>query len=176
MKITLAVSSRRCMVIGFRSIPKITFPVFLLDSENWEEYDGILFLDNKVLDDRNQEGKTLGARRMQTPHKNLQELKYMVEYPNGLLKQRTKYFIDNSGRPFIYEKTTMLPLKYLKISKVELKDSATLIRVKGHNAPFTVPRPPEVGFTWAGILHVQGLPWMLYEYSETKLKDTRRKV
>jgi hypothetical protein len=164
------------MVIGFRSIPKITFPVFLLDSENWEEYDGILFLDNKVLDDRNQEGKTLGARRMQTPHKNLQELKYMVEYPNGLLKQRTKYFIDNSGRPFIYEKTTMLPLKYLKISKVELKDSATLIRVKGHNAPFTVPRPPEVGFTWAGILHVQGLPWMLYEYSETKLKDTRRKV
>ena len=81
MKITLAVSSRRCMVIGFRSIPKITFPVFLLDSENWEEYDGILFLDNKVLDDRNQEGKTLGARRMQTPHKNLQELKYMVEYP-----------------------------------------------------------------------------------------------
>ena len=176
MKITLAVSSRRCMVIGFRSIPKITFPVFLLDSENWEEYDGILFLDNKVLDDRNQEGKTLGARRMQTPHKNLQELKYMVEYPNGLLKQRTKYFIDNSGRPFIYEKTTMLPLKYLKISKVELKDTATLIRVKGYNAPFTVPRPPEVGFTWAGILHVQGLPWMLYEYSETKLKDTRRKV
>ena len=164
------------MVIGFRSIPKITFPVFLLDSENWEEYDGILFLDNKVLDDRNQEGKTLGARRMQTPHKNLQELKYMVEYPNGLLKQRTKYFIDNSGRPFIYEKTTMLPLKYLNISKVELKDTATLIRVKGYNAPFTVPRPPEVGFTWAGILHVQGLPWMLYEYSETKLKDTRRKV
>ena len=164
------------MVIGFRSIPKITFPVFLLYSENWEEYDGILFLDNKVLDDRNQEGKTLGARRMQTPHKNLQELKYMVEYPNGLLKQRTKYFIDNSGRPFIYEKTTMLPLKYLKISKVELKDTATLIRVKGYNAPFTVPRPPEVGFTWAGILHVQGLPWMLYEYSETKLKDTRRKV
>ena len=164
------------MVIGFRSIPKITFPVFLLDSENWEEYDGILFIDNKVLDDRNQEGKTLGARRMQTPHKNLQELKYMVEYPNGLIKQRTKYFIDNSGRPFIYEKTTMLSLKYLKISKVELKDSATLIRVKGHNAPFTVPRPPEVGFTWAGILHVQGLPWMLYEYSETKLKDTRRKV
>ena len=164
------------MVIGFRSIPKISFPVFLLDSENWEEYDGILFLDNKVLDDRNQDGNTLGARRMQTPHKNLQELKYMVEYPNGLLKQRTKYFIDNSGRPFIYEKTTMLPLKYLKISKVELKDTATLIRVKGHNAPFTVPRPPEVGFTWAGILHVQGLPWMLYEYSETKLKDTRRKV
>ena len=68
------------------------------------------------------------------------------------------------------------PLKYLKISKVELKESATLIRVRGHNSPFTVPRPPEVGYTWAGILHLKGLPWMLYEYSETKLKDTKRKV
>ena len=164
------------MVIGFRQIPKLVFPVFLLDSENWEESDGLLFLNNKVLDDTNQSGKTLGARRVQTPHRNLHILKYMITSPNGVLKQKTKYFIDNSGRPFIYEKTTMLPLKYLKISKVELKDSATLIRVKGHNSPFTVPRPPEVGYTWAGILHVQGLPWMLYEYSETKLKDTRRKV
>ena len=164
------------MVIGFRQIPKLVFPVFLLDSENWEESDGLLFLNNKVLDDTNQSGKTLGARSVQTPHRNLHILKYMITSPNGLLKQKTKYFIDNSGRPFIYEKTTMLPLKYLKISKVELKDSATLIRVKGHNSPFTVPRPPEVGYTWAGVLHVQGLPWMLYEYSETKLKDTRRKV
>ena len=164
------------MVIGFRQIPSITFPVFLLPSGNWEEYDGLLFLDNNVLDDRNQTGETLGARRMQTPHRNLHFLKHMVAHPNGLVKQRTKYFIDNSGKPFIYEKTTMLPLKYLKISKVELKDSATLIRVKGFNAPFTVPRPPEVGYTWAGILHIKGLPWMLYEYSETKLKDTRKKV
>ena len=164
------------MVIGFRQIPSITFPVFLLPSGNWEEYDGLLFLDNNVLDDRNQTGETLGARRMQTPHRNLHFLKHMVSHPNGLVKQRTKYFIDNSGKPFIYEKTTMLPLKYLKISKVELKDSATLIRVKGFNAPFTVPRPPEVGYTWAGILHIKGLPWMLYEHSETKLKDTRRKV
>ena len=164
------------MVIGFRSIPKITFPVFLLPSGNWEEYDGILFLDNNVLDDRNQVGETLGARRMQTPHRNLHFLKHMISHPNGILKQKTKYFIDNSGKPFIYEKTTMLPLKYLRISKVELKSSATLIRVKGHAAPFTVPRPPETGMDWAGILHIKGIPWMLYEYSETKLKDTRRKV
>ncbi len=164
------------MVIGFRQIPSITFPVFLLPSGNWEEYDGILFLDNNILDDTNQTGKTLGARRMQTPHRNLQFLKHMIAHPNGLLKQKTKYFIDNSGKPFIYEKTTMLPLKYLKISKVELKESATLIRVRGHNAPFTVPRPPETDMTWAGFLHIKGMPWMLYEYSQTKLKDTRRKV
>jgi len=164
------------VIVTYRGIINITFPVFLLDSGNWEEYDGLLFLDTMILDDKNQSGKTLGARRMQTPHRNLQALKYMITNPNGLLKQKTKYFIDNSGKPFIYEKTTMVSLKYLQISKVELKDSATLIRVRGHNSPFTVPRPPEVGYTWAGILHLQGLPWMLYEYSQKKLKDTKRKV
>jgi hypothetical protein len=164
------------MVIGYNKVHKLTFPVFLLDSGNWDLADGLLFLEDLVLDDKNQTGKTLGARRMQTPHKNIHPLSKMITSPNGLLKQKTKYFIDNAGTPFIYEKTRMLPLKYLKISKVEKKSSATLIRVKGCHVPFTVPRPPESGMIWAGILHLHGYPWMLYEYSETKLKDTRRKV
>ena len=164
------------MVIGYKNIHKLVFPVFLLDSGNWDTADGLLYLNGLLLDDKNQSGKTLGARRVQTPHSGLYDLKKMVSSPNGLLKQSTKYFIDNVGRPFIYEKTLMLPLKYLKINKVVRKDTAALIWVKGHNAPFTVPRPPEVGYTWAGILHIRNLPWMLYEYSEKKLKDTRRKV
>jgi len=164
------------MVIGYKNIHKLVFPVFLLDSGNWDTADGLLYLNGLLLDDKNQAGKTLGARRVQTPHSSLYDLKKMVASPNGLLKQSTKYFIDNAGRPFIYEKTRMLPLKYLKINKVVRKDTAALIWVKGHNAPFTVPRPPEVGYTWAGILHIRNLPWMLYEYSEKKLKDTRRKV
>jgi hypothetical protein len=164
------------MVITYKNLHKLVFPVFLLESGNWDTSDGLLFIDGEVLDDKNQTGKTLGARRVQTPHKNLCILKRMVSNPNGLIKQRTKYFIDNAGRPFIYEKTLMLPLKYLKINKVVKKDTAALIWVKGHNSPFTIPRPPETGYTWAGLLHVKGLPWMLYEYSEKKLKDTRRKV
>jgi hypothetical protein len=69
-----------------------------------------------------------------------------------------------------------MSLKYLKIQKVILKDTASLLLIKGVSTPFTVPRPPSYGYDWAGILHVQKLPWMLYEYSETKLKDTKRKV
>ena len=164
------------MVITYKNLPKLTFPCFLLDSGNWDMADGLLFIDGELLDDKNQSGKTLGARRVQTPHKNLHILKRMVSNRTGLVKQRTKYFIDNAGHPFIYEKTLMLPLKYLKINKVVKKDTAALIWVKGHNFPFTVPRPTETGYTWAGLLHVKGLPWMLYEYSEKKLKDTRRKV
>lgn len=164
------------MVITYKSAEKIEYPVFLLHSANWDLCDGLLFLNEKLVDDRNMEGKTLGARRIQTPHKNLYALKQMVSSYNGILKQRTKYFIDSLGKPFIYEKTKFAQLKYIKIKKVEQKDVASIIWLKGHNAPFTVPRPPEVGYTWAGVLHLHGLPWVLYEYSEMKLKDTRKKV
>jgi hypothetical protein len=67
-------------------------------------------------------------------------------------------------------------MKYLEITEVVPKGGATIIRVKGIKHPFTVPRPPDSSMKWAGILHLHGLPWMLYEYSDTKLKDTRRKV
>ena len=164
------------MVITFRDFTKITFPAFLMDSGNWEVVDGVFFCDGQVVDDRNQMGVNMGARRMQTPLKNKYELKKSVAAPNGLMKQSTPYFIDFTGKPFIYEKTKLVPLKYMKIRKVERKQIATLIWVKGHNAPFTVPRPPEDGKSWAGILHLHGIPWMLYEYADEQLKDTRRKV
>ena len=164
------------MVITYRNIGLIQYPVFLLQSSDWEAVDGMLFLDGQVLDDKNQSGETLGARRMQTAHRDKYVLKKMVVSFNGILKQRTQYFIDNKGMPFIYQKTKFLQLKYLKIKEVQLKEKATLIKVKGHYSPFTVPRPPAVGYTWAGGLHLHDIPWVLYEYSETKLKDTKKKV
>jgi hypothetical protein len=164
------------MVIKFKDFLKIKFPAFLLKSGNWEREDGLLFCDGQLVDDTNQTGKTLGARRMQTPFKNLFPLKQAVYAPQGLVKQSTPYFIDNEGTPFIYEKSLFCPLKYLKIERVDKKGTASRIKVVGHNAFITVPRPPEPGMDWAGILHLHGIPWMLYEYSEEKLKDTRRKV
>lgn len=164
------------MAITFRDTAKIQYPVFLLGSGGWEYHDGILFLGEKILDDTNMEGDTLGARRMQTAHRDLYVLKKMVTSYNGILKQNTKHFIDNAGTPFTYEKTKFAQLKYIRIKRVEQKEVATLIWLKGHNAPFTVPRPPEDGYLWAGILHLHGLPWVLYEYSQEKLKDTRKKV
>ena len=165
------------MVITYRNIRQfIEYPVFVLPSGGWEIQDGLLLLEDQVLDDKNQAGRTLGARRMQTPHRDILPLRKMLVSYNGILKQSGRNYIDNLGRPFTYEKTRFAQLKYLKIKEVQLKDTATLIKVKGHNSPFTVPRPPEAGYNWAGVLHLHGLPWVLYEYSETKLKDTRKKV
>jgi|TARA_R110001606_G_scaffold196045_2_gene343699 hypothetical protein len=164
------------MVITYKKFHKLKFPIFMLYSGDWERADGLLFCDGLLVDDLNMTGSSMGIRRIQTSYPSLFPLKKAITSPNGLLKQSTKYFIDSDGTPFIYEKTKFLPLKYLKIEKVTRKESAALITVKGVRAPFTVPRPPQHGYEWAGILHHTGLPWMLYEYSEEKLKDSKRKV
>lgn len=164
------------MALTFRDESRINYPVFMLKSGDWELHDGLLFIGEQIVDDRNMEGASLGIRRMQTPHKNLYPLKKMVSSYNGILKQKSKYFIDSAGQPFSYEKTIYAQLKYLRIKRVEQKEVATLIWFREHNAPFTVPRPPEDGYIWAGVLHLHGLPWVLYEYSQEKLKDTRKKV
>jgi len=155
---------------------QIEYPIFVLPSGGWEMVDGLLLIDNKVVDDKNMEGRTMGQRRMQSAHKDLLVMRKMITGYNGLLKQGTKYFIDNVGKPFIYDKTKFAQLKYLKIKKVEQREVVSVITVEGHNAPFTVPRPPTPEMEWAGVLHLYGLPWVLYEYSETKLKDTKKKV
>lgn len=148
----------------------------MLYSGEWEHVDGLFFCEGKLVDDINMPGSSLGIRRVQTTYPDLFPLKKAITALNGLLKQKTQYFIDSNGTPFIYQKTKFMSLKYLKIEKVTQKDTASLITVQGVRSPFTVPRPPVYGYDWAGILHFNGLPWMLYEYSETKLKDTKRKV
>jgi hypothetical protein len=126
------------MVITYRNISfNIEYPVFLLPSSDWETRDGLLLIDNRIVDDKNKEGRTLGARRMQTAHKDVLPLKKMLTSYNGILKQTTKCFIDNVGKPFIYEKTKFADLKYLQIKGVERKTFATLITVKGHTLAFT---------------------------------------
>ena len=164
------------MVITYKTFGHITFPAFLLPSSDWEEQDGLLFIENKLVDDKNMKGKTLGIRRLQTPFKELLPLKGSVSDALGLIKQRKNYFIDNDGTPFLYEKTRSASLKYYKIRKVERKNSASVVWLKGINFPFKIPRPPTADTSWAGVLHLSGIPWMLYEYSEFEKSDTRRKV
>lgn len=164
------------MIITYKEINKIQFPVFILPSGNWELVDGLLLIDNQIVDDKNMPGATLGIRRLQTHFTELVPLRHSIDSLIGILKQTTKYFIDSKGTPFIYQKTMNSSLKYYKIRKVELKEKASVLWLKDVNFPFTIPRPPPQETTWAGVLHIGGLPWLLYEYSEEKLKDTRRKV
>ena len=106
------------MIVTYRTLDKVNFPVFILPSSNWDTPDGLLYLDGELVDDRNMSGTTLGQRRLQTPHKGLLPLKKSVNNVIGIIKQPSFCFIDSTGMPFIYQKTKMLPLRYRKIRKI----------------------------------------------------------
>lgn len=164
------------MIVTYQKISQISFPVFKLPSGNWQLVDGLLFLDHQIIDDRNMPGNTLGARRLQTEHENLLSLRHCIDSHLGIIKQPSKYFVDNNGRPFIYEKTKMCALKYYRIKKIERKTVASILWLRDLKRPFTIPRPPPESCTWAGLLHLNGLPWMLYDYAESERKNSRKKV
>ena len=164
------------MVITYRSSNKIKFPVYPLGSSNWDTSDGLVFIDNLIIDDRNMPGDTLGKRRLQTPHNGLYQLKRSIPSFVGVLKQDTNSFIDNEGALFIYEKTKFAALKYEKIEKIIKKNVVSLLFIQNCRTPFTIPRPPAEEIKYVGVLYLHEIPWMLYDYSETKLKDTKRKI
>jgi hypothetical protein len=164
------------MVIQYNTISKIRFPVYIMPSGNWDRQDGLLFLEGQIIDDKNMSGDTLGIRRVQTPHKNLYPLKHQIENFRGLLKSKVNTFIDTNGFPFIYEKTEFCKLKYYRIQAVQQKDTASVLTLHGVKNRFVIPRPPATEMRYAGVLHYGKVPWILYEYSEELLKDTRRKV
>jgi hypothetical protein len=163
------------MVVTFRGLSTISFPIYPLPSSNWEAVDGLLFVDGKVVDDKNMTGETLGIRRLQTSFNLLPLTKALVDF-TGMIKQRKNIFIDSKGVPFLYHKTTMVPLKYKKIKRIDRKVVASVLYLEGEKQPLKIIRPPENGMTWAGVLYYQGLPWKLYEYAEEYQKDTRRKI
>ena len=54
----------------------------------------------------------------------------MIEDITGLMRHRGKFFIDNNGRVFNYEKTETVKIHYHKIRKREKKTTATVLWLK----------------------------------------------
>lgn len=164
------------MSLTYKNFSKITFPVYRLPSDDWYSRDGMLYVDNKLVDDKNQPGDTLGTRRLQTSFKELLPLNKAAETIVALIKQTSGSYIDTKGKCFTYIKTKFCQLKYYKIHRVDLKEVASVLWLDGVRIPFTIPRPPPHTVSWAGVLHLDGLPWILYDYAAERPKDTRRKV
>jgi len=163
------------VVITYKQLRSLEFPVYVLPHDNWEYSDGLLFMEGQVVDDKNQSGDSLGHRRLQTPHKVF-SLNKKIDSIQGILKQKGKTFVDTKGRPFIYDKTLRCTLRYYKIKNIENRDVESILWLQDVSSPFSVPRPPEPGYGYAGILLLRHLPWILYEYSQSAKKDTWRKV
>jgi hypothetical protein len=163
------------MQLTYKNFRLINFPVYGLPSDNVEVRDGLLFIDNAVIDDRNQIGDTLGARRLQTHHK-LFPLKCGYSDFQGLLDAKYKSFVDNKGYYFYYKKTKYIKISYHKIVKVVLKDTHTLIKITEVPFPLIMLRPPPQGFDWVGVICLGKHPWIPYEYSKEYYTPKRRKI
>lgn len=161
-------------MITTRTIFDIQYPVYVIHSDNVELIDGILWLDDQVLDDRNMPGETLGKRRLQTPMKSLYPLRYMIEDEIGLISHRRNTFIDSNGEAFIYTKTRIANIKYHKVTKIEKKEVASVLWLKGISFPFLEKRPPNKN--WAGVLYNKNIPWIIFDFSDVQKKDTWRKI
>ena len=155
---------------------KIKFPLFVVHTDNIIKSDGLLWVDDKILDDTNMKGKTLGLRRLQSPMKSIYPLKYMIKDIPAYLKHQGKHYIDSVGYFFTKEKGYSAELKYHKIIRVDKKAVASVLWIKDCPFPFTLDRPLLDTESWAGVLYRDNLPWVLYSTSNKKEKNSWRKI
>ena len=155
---------------------RLKFPIYPIHTDEILSVDGLLWIEDQVLDDRNMKGDTLGLRRLQSPMKSIYPIKYMIQDIPSYLAHQGKFYIDNSGYFFTKEKNTRVDLKYHKIIRVDQKDIASVLWIKDCPFPFTLARPLRNDQSWAGILYRAGVPWLLYDTSAEKKKNTWRKI
>tara|TARA_B100000963_G_scaffold334570_1_gene327886 strand:+ start:807 stop:1286 length:480 start_codon:yes stop_codon:yes gene_type:complete len=157
-------------------LENITWPVYVLHSDEIVVRDGLLYCDTQIVDDKNMKGTTLGQRRLQSPHKNLYRLKVMIEGFQDFVHHKGSNYIDTKGIYFKWVKTKTCNIISHKIDKIEKRDIATLIWCKDIPFPFFVKRPPEARLRYASVLYMGKQPSILYSFSETKQKKTWRKI
>lgn len=164
------------MIVTLTDFHTLKFPVYPLPSEDWWVQDGVLFLQDQVIDERNMPGKTLGVRRLQCGRKDLLPLPKAILSLPDLIQARTKTFIDSSGRPFIYVKAHNSKLVTHRIKRIDKKEVASLLWLNDWPSPFTLERPPAGAPEFVRMLHYKGTPWIIYDYVRQPVKDTYRRV
>ena len=163
------------MIVNYRHIPNISWPIYRLDSDDITITDGLVFVGHEIVDDRNMPGATLGLRRLQSPHLNKYALRKGTYLIPELLKHR--HWVDSKGKIITYEKTKVVALKYHLIKKVEKKDTCSIIWVSGVPFPFEVRNPPSDLAKFCRILYLDKInPWLIYDFTQEKGKDTVRKI
>ena len=163
-----------------KDFKKLQFPLYALNSDNWFEQDGIVFLDGKILDDLNRPGHSIGLRRLQSrrPEAEMFRLRNPLFGIKEVLQSKKRHFISSAGEPFTYEKTGFQSLKYHLIKNFDPRDTFTLVWLRGISLPLEIPRPPsDINFvSWARILYYGDFPWMVYDFNKFQGRQTRIKV
>lgn len=170
---------------------EIVYPVFRIGSERPLFEEGVvLYLHYGrdedslpiyyIVDDRTLEGETLAQRRVSLLRQGIKmkKLGRAVFFLGDLVKlaNSTTWFIDNAGNVFQYKKKTNVLLTYKKIKQIiPIKSGGAILEVEGIPNRFKCLFAPSKSVQYAGVLKY-GLSYILYDVSEDKFNDTRRKI
>lgn len=167
-------------------LKEIKFPVYRIrENLGIREESKITFVTNcsneeKIIDNKNLVGDTLGLRRLRISKEYIYPLDKAIPNLQILLKYANHTFIDTYGKVFTYKKgSKFYKLTYEKIIRVvEYHDGegSALVYAQGINYPFTVSYYPFVLYdAYIGLIHYKG-GYIYYEVSKEKKKDTRIKI
>ena len=160
---------------NYKFLRFIRFPVFKIPSIVYEE-EGLITTEwNTIIDDKRLPFKTLGQRRLRIEGR-LNKLDKGMSNIKEMLSSTVRHFIDTNGVTFHYNTTKQGYVKFHSIKETIMLDEYSVIRLKDVNFPIKVDSPPSKSQQWAGILHVDNTPWVLYEYSETNKAPMRKKI
>jgi len=169
------------------SIKDVVFPIYYIGTHErtYSEFNVDYVVCNGIdyiLDNKNLEGKTLGARRMSLDSKYKYHFKKtlfmfseLIEFTRTKLVANRK-FMDSRGFLFNYTKTEYRPLKHFNIRKAQKNVNYTLISVEDSPQVFSIPNNywnPEYNYLSALNL---GTYYCLYDMSIDKPKSIRRKI
>ena len=101
---------------------RLKFPIYPIHTDEILSVDGLLWIEDQVLDDRNMKGDTLGLRRLQSPMKSMYPIKYMIQDIPSYLAHQGKFYIDNSGYFFVKEKKRNITKKTNNARSVQKKE------------------------------------------------------
>lgn len=164
-----------------KQLSDIEFPIYGITNNHkriWEEFN-VLYIETEsgeyVLDNKNISGESLGKRRLKLNNTdNIYSLRKRFDNVASMLKCKYKKFIDNNGYVFEYKKSKYVPLKYFKVTdQIHENDSCKVIISNGQ--VFKVPCKILYSINWLGLL-VTDIGLIPYEFSDTKLPDSRRKI
>jgi len=73
------------------------------------------------------------------------------------------------------KKTEWHTVKSVRIKRREARDTHTRLWCSGVNFPFIINKP-HYSKEWASVLYLNKKPWLLYDLSEERQEDSRRKI
>lgn len=173
-------------------LSNITWPVYWLGNIDLKHGNSIVYIekeyldkttleihvDQLIIDDTSRKGDTLGKRRLQMLDSKLFSINKAIYFLTDLVKLANSktWFIDNTGKTFIYKKTIRAKLTCHRIKNILPGVSlGVLVEVEGIPQRFKLMYQPTDADKYAGLLFMHN-SYIIYGLYSEPFKNSYRKI